>query len=918
MILPPAPYNPLTPLPLMPGTRLGSYEILAPLGEGGMGAVYRARDTKLGRAVAIKVILDEFASNDERVGRFEREAKMLAALHHQRIASLFGLEHAEGRHFLVMELVEGETLAERLRRGAVPVEEALPIAIQIAEALEAAHEKGVVHRDLKPANVKITPDGEVKVLDFGLAKVMESEATSAAGANSPTLSMMATQAGLILGTAAYMSPEQAKGFPADHRSDIFSFGAVLFETLAGRRPFTGDTANDLLASVLVRDPDLDKLPGDLNPRLIELVKRCLQKNPKKRWQAIGDVRAELESLLAAPRAVAVPGFAAAPAKPFWKRALPSAVIAVLAAAIASGVTWQLKPDAPRPVSRFSIVLPRGQQFRPQFTSPGRQQLDISPDGERIVYVADNRLFVRPISEVTATIIPGFIAGTLVNSPTFSSDGRSVAYYSAGERSIKQIPVSGGAPITVGRADNPSGISWSGGDIFVGQGADGILRMSAHGGSVETVVKVTNDERAHGPHLLPDGENILFTLAPGNAANRWDLASIVVQSLRTGTRKVLIPRGSDARYLSTGHIVYTVAGTVFAIRFDPRKLEVHGSPVQILEGVRRAPATATAAAQFAVSENGMLAYIPGPATGTDRYDVILADRQGTNTSLKLPPGPYESPRVSGDGKRIAFGTEDANDAAVYIHDLGGSTVPRRITFTGRNRLPVWTSDSRRVVFQSDREGDRALFWQEVDGHGTAERLTRPEKGVEHIPDECSSTGQTLLFTELKGTTYSLWVFSLRERKAIPFGGVQSTVPGGARFSGDSRWVAYAIKDGPLATILVQPFPPTGARYQMPRKMDDDPHHPLWSPDGKALFYIPRPSGFESVPFGTEPPLGFGSSVAVPYNFRTGGPAERAHYDMMPDGRILGLTSAADDAGTSGLPEIRVVLNWFEELKGKLPK
>ena len=365
---------------LSPGTRLGSYEIVAPLGEGGMGAVYRARDTKLGRAVAIKVILDEFASNDERVGRFEREAKMLAALHHQRIASLFGLEHAEGRHFLVMELVEGETLAERLRSGAMPVEDALPIAIQIAEALEVAHEKGVVHRDLKPANVKITPDGQVKVLDFGLAKAIENEATAGSTANSPTLSMIATQAGLILGTAAYMSPEQAKGFPADHRSDIFSFGVVLFQMLTGRQPFQGDTAPDVLASVLVREPDLSRLPSDINPRLTELVKRCLEKSPKKRWQAIGDVRAELEFLSAAPRTTAIPAVKGMP-RHWWRRALPAAITGIVAASIAGSAVWVLKPVPAGRVVQLSIPLPTGHTF----TGPARQVLDVSPDGERILH-----------------------------------------------------------------------------------------------------------------------------------------------------------------------------------------------------------------------------------------------------------------------------------------------------------------------------------------------------------------------------------------------------------------------------------------------------------------------------------------------------------------------------------------------------
>ena len=908
-------YNPPTPMPLTAGTRLGPYEIIAPLGAGGMGAVYHARDTKLGRAVAIKVILDEFASDEERVGRFEREAKMLAALNHPRIASLFGMEHASGQHFLVMELIEGETLADRLRRGPMQVEEAMPIAVQISEALEAAHEKGVVHRDLKPANVKITPDGQVKVLDFGLAKVMESEATSGTAANSPTLSMMATQAGLILGTAAYMSPEQAKGFPADHRSDVFSFGTVLFEMLAGRQPFQGDTAPEVLASVLVREADVSRLPSDLTPRLIELVKRCLEKNPRKRWQAIGDVRAELESLVAAPRTVAMPAYAASPPKPFWKRALPVTISAVIAAAIAGAAAWRLKPAPPIPVGRFSITLPGGLLF----TGVGRQQLDISPDGERLVFIADNRLYIRRISELTAVPIQGAGNIPVATSPAFSPDGRSVAFYSPGDGAIKRIPISGGAPVTVGPAAAPLGLSWTGDDIFVGQGPEGILRMSSTGGRTETVVKVAETERAHGPHLLPDGEHVLFTLSAGHSTDRWERANVVVQSLRSGARKVLVPGGSDARYLPTGHIVYMVGGTVFAMRFDARRVEVTGIAAAILEGVKRAPTGASAAAQFAVLENGLLTYMAGPVSGAAAsYDITLVDPRGSSEPLKLPPAAYESPRVSPDGKRIAFGAEDSSGAAVFVYDFGGATAIQRVTFGGRTRLPVWCSGDKRLAFQSDREGDTALFWQPLDGNGAAERLTRPEKGVEHIPDACHPDGDTLLFTAYKESRYSLLALSLRDRKVAPFGGVQSIVPSGARFSRDGRWVAYGIREGALTTIFVQPFPATGAKYQLFRKVGDDPHHPLWSPDGKELFYVPRPGGFESVPVRTEPRFGFGNPVAVPRNFRSEGPALRAPYDIMPDGRILGLVDPLEEGPNSAAPEILVVLNWFAELKGKLPK
>ena len=366
-----------------------------------MGEVYRARDTKLGRTVAIKVILDEFASEEERVGRFQREAKMLAALNHPRIASLFGMECVDGQHFLVMELIEGETLADRLRRGPMPVEEALAIAIQIAEALEAAHEKGVVHRDLKPANVKIAPDGQVKVLDFGLAKVMENESASGSAATSPTLSMMATQAGLILGTAAYMSPEQAKGFPADHRSDIFSFGTVLFEMLTGRQPFQGDTAPDVLASVLVRDPNLESLPQNLNPRLRDLLRRCLEKAPKRRWQAIGDVRAEIEAIVADPHGTSTIAHVSVPPRPLWRRAIPIVATAIVASGLTGFGLWTARRSTPAPVARFTLTLPEGQQF----TNAGRQVIAISPDGTQIAYVANQQLYLRVISELQARPIP---------------------------------------------------------------------------------------------------------------------------------------------------------------------------------------------------------------------------------------------------------------------------------------------------------------------------------------------------------------------------------------------------------------------------------------------------------------------------------------------------------------------------------
>jgi len=445
------------------GSQLGSHEILSLLGKGGMGEVYRARDAKLKREVAIKILPDEFSRDKERAVRFQREAEVLASLNHPNIAAIYDVQEVENTRFLVLELVEGETLAERIHRGPLPVEEALQIAKQICDALEAAHEKGIVHRDLKPANVKLTVDRKVKVLDFGLAKAMEVSPANGTLSNSPTLSIAATQAGTILGTAAYMSPEQAKGFQADGRSDVFSFGCVLYEMLTGRQAFQGDTAAEILASVLVRDVDFTLLPPHLNPRIQELPQRCLQKNPRNRWQAAGDLRAELETIANAPRVVnGVTDRSIVQPRPLWKRAIPIVITAIVFSALASVIAWRLKPAPSVSVGRFSIFLPSGQIF----TRTRSHVLAISPDGTNLVYVANRQLFVRRLDEMTSHPIPG--TDLDVGSPTFSPDGRSVAFFSFQDNSIKKIAINGGAAVTLCTgcaATLGYGVSWFGDTSF---------------------------------------------------------------------------------------------------------------------------------------------------------------------------------------------------------------------------------------------------------------------------------------------------------------------------------------------------------------------------------------------------------------------------------------------------------------------
>jgi serine/threonine-protein kinase len=902
--------TPLRPLADMIGSTLGRYEVQALLGAGGMGEVYRARDLKLGREVAIKVLPKTVLSEPDRVARFEREARVLAALNHANIAALFGMEESEGRHFLVMELVEGETLAERLaRRGGsgspgLPLDEALSIARQTAEALEAAHEKRIVHRDLKPANVKVTGDGKVKVLDFGLARAMETGPSASSVTHSPTLSVVATQAGVILGTAAYMSPEQAKGFQADHRSDIFSFGVLLHELLTGRQPFQGDTAAEIMASVMVREADLSGLPADLNPRLPELLRRCLDKNPKQRWQAIGDVRAELDAIAAAPRSAIT---ASVPPKPLWKRALPAVIASVVVASLSAALAWFLKPSGHDvAVVRFAFSLGEGQQF----TNAGRHLVAMSPDGREMAYVANSRLYLRSISDLDARPIPGTENPSGVTTPVFSPDGQSLVFWS-GTGEIKRIALSGGAALTLCTATNPYGMHWDQDGILIGQGAGGILRVPAAGGKPEVIAHVQAGEVAHGPQMMPDGHSVLFTVASGGL---WDTARIVIQSLTSGERKTLIEGGSDARYVPTGHIVYARGGTLFAARFDVRRLEVRNGPVPILEGVRRA-GSGTGAAHLSFSNTGSLMYVPGPASLLSYpQDLALVDRLGTTTLLKLPTrGLYEHSRISPDGTRVAFTIDDGKEVDVFVYELNGATSMRRLTFGGNNRYPIWTRDGERIAFQSDREKDLAIFWQRADTSGTAERLTKPDQGAAHIPESWSPTDDRFLYTVTSESTFALWTFSLRDRKGARFDTVESPDPIGSVFSPDGRWVAYATG----GTVYVQPFPSTGTRYQLPKINID--HHPMWSPDGKELFYEPAGNQLVALGVQTRPTFSFGNPVSLPAG-RVGptAPSTPRNRDVDPTGKgFIGPVSIDQLSGSAVVREIRVVLNWFEELKQRVP-
>jgi len=658
------------------GQRFGSYQITSLLGKGGMGEVYLARDTRLDRSVAIKTLPEQFESDAERLARFEREAKVLASLNHPNIGAIYGLEKHDGRHILVLEL-EGQTLADLVARGPMPLDESLRLAVQIAEALQASHEKGVIHRDLKPANIKITRDGTVKVLDFGLAKAGDVESSDGDGlSNSPTLRTLASTPGMILGTAAYMSPEQAKGRHVDRRTDIFAFGCVLYEMLTGKRAFEGEDVSDTLAAVLRAEPNWSALPEEVSPGLRTLIQRCLAKDRTKRVAEISAAKLVLSEpdFMGSAGASAVAS-TTSPAGSRWTASL--LLIAALILAVGGALVWLLRtPQVAPAVVRFSIRLPDGLTF----ANPRNGNIDISPDGAQLVYAAadranSRRLYGQSLSDFDAKAISGSETKLQITNPTFSPDGQWIAF--SGDQTIKRIPVNGGTPLTIAPALSASvSIGWNLQGLLFGESAFGISRVSPNGSAPLKIVTL-QDEAAFEPRLLPGGNAVLFTLTKGRDDEQFDSAKVVIQSLATGARTPIVD-GSGGRYLPTGHLIYVLSGTVFAAPFDLKQRKVTGEAVPVLQGVRRR--TATGGADLSVSQSGTLAYVPGPATfSAASRMLVITDRNGSTTPVALPPGRYSHPRVSRDGKHVAVAVDERRDAYIAIYDISSTAALRRLTF-----------------------------------------------------------------------------------------------------------------------------------------------------------------------------------------------------------------------------------------------
>jgi serine/threonine-protein kinase len=763
------------------GSQIGAFRIDSLLGVGGMGEVYRARDTKLNRDVAIKILPPVFANDRDRLARFKREAQVLASVNHPNIATIHGFEDSGGLHALVLELVEGPTLADRIERGRLEVDEAIAIARQIADALEAAHGQGIIHRDLKPANIKVRDDGTVKVLDFGLAKIAEADGAGGAGqagragvnTQSPTITTPAmTAAGMILGTAAYMSPEQAKGKPADKRSDIWAFGCVLYEMLAGKRAFDGEDVSDTLAAILRGEPDWWALPAGIPVSVRTLIQRSLARNLSQRLSDIAVAKFLLAETDAANTVESV-----TPPAPVRRSSLPILILTAVAAVvvsvlIAAAWSWRFGRSEPTPlVARFAVPLPDGQTF----PSGSRPMIAISPDGSQIVYVANSQLYLRTLSELQPRPIPGTeFKDATVSMPAFSPDGQRIVFFTTADNSIRSIPVTGGSATTLAHAQAsvlPYGISWDEEWITFADGRSGIFRVSEKGGQPEHIVDVNSNELPDAPHMLPGGQHVLFTLAdagnnvPGPMAlDRWEKAKIVVQSLATGERKTLIEGGASARLLPTGHLIFAQMGNLVAARLDLRQMKVLGTPRPVVEGVSRSISAGSGVAHFSVSNNGTLVFVPGPVRPVGGRSLMIVDARGSATAVPLAPGPYLHPRLSRDGNQIAFENGAGGDTNIWIYDLRtNNNAPRRLTYAGNNAFPVWSPDGDRVAFQSDRDGNPGIWAQRADGVGAVDQLTKAESGEPHIPQSWSRDRHTLLYSVHKDGLDTLWTLSLSEKK-----------------------------------------------------------------------------------------------------------------------------------------------------------
>jgi serine/threonine-protein kinase len=891
-------------MPLAPGAQFGRYEIRSQLGVGGMGEVYRSHDTRLKRDVAIKVLPDSCLRDPIRIARFEREAQVLASLNHPNIASIYGLEETDGNENtikqvgLVMELIEGPTLADRLRTGPIPPNEALQIAKQIIDALETAHERNIIHRDLKPANIKVTQDGVVKVLDFGLAKVFAPDAPEADLSQSPTI-LKGTEAGVILGTAAYMSPEQAKGIAVDKRSDIWAFGCVLFEMLSAKQPFAGETLTDTLAAVVRGEPDWNQLPATTPLSVKRLIKRCLEKDVKLRLRDIGDARFDLEERESNEVA---PAIATTPSQSRrWPILLVIAIVAVVASLAGAFVTRWFSPKAtPLAVVRSDIELPVDHRSQ-------RIGLAISADGSNVVYEANQRLYLRRLNSLDSTPIAGTDGGI---NPFLSPDGNWIGFWVSGQ--LKKVPLTGGVPVSI-CTTAMMGASWGVDDtILIGGIFAGILRVPASGGNPTVVVQPKPSFGYSNPQFLPDGRSFLYLRdTPGTLATN----EVVMRSLDNEAETTVVTGGYNFHYLKSGILVYTVASTLdsvdlHAVAFDASSKKVIGKPATVVKNV--AAITSGVGAHFAVSENGTLIYAPGVSPGGYQSRLVRVNETGQVEILSAEPRLYSDPRVSSDGRFVVAHLQgDENDIWVASVDRGTLT---RISFNpGEDETPVWSHDGRTIAWSGSRtDVPRGIFRRSADASSSEELIWRLDLHS-HVRD-WTPDGKSLIFeSNDPKTNNDIWRLDLEgSPKATPI--VQTPfIEHNSRLSPNGRWLAYSSNESGRDEIYIQPYPQGGSRLIVTTSGGDQP---VWSHDGRKIFFQAN-GAINVIDFADGPqPSVTNARVLFPNRFDNPQGGNHTNYDAFPDGRLLLLQSHNEKEGNR--TKIVIVFNWLEELKHTLGK
>jgi serine/threonine-protein kinase len=890
---------------------LGHYQLESRLGAGGMGVVYQATDTRLGRQVAIKLLHDSFAKDPERLARFDREARLLASLNHSNIAAIHGLEEADGVKFLVLEYAPGETLARRLVKGPLPFRQVLEVGRQIAEALEAAHEKDIIHRDLKPENIKITPEGKVKVLDFGLAKALEEARPPGSEAGTATITAEMTQAGTVMGTPAYMSPEQASGKAVDRRTDIWAFGCVMYEALTGKRTFPGTSTTAVLVGVLDRDPDWGALPATTPENVRLLLRRCLTKDPQGRLHDIADARLELEDALAGRGAATVP----APQRHrIGKPLLAGVATGLVIGAITVGI-WTGRSAgsaAPPRVVRFTIDLPPGQRIVPSWDT----HFTFSRDSKTLAYLANAVTGIVGLHERRLDDIESRLRadGQGLRNPIYSPDGRWLATVDFNKALFVKTALAGGARTPIAPIEMVFNGDWGpdGYIYWTNQLIGAIIRTSENGGKNEPVTEldVAKQERTHRyAKLLPGGKVLIFTVGSGGI-DSYDDARIDAFDRATKKRKPIVNGGTSPRYSPSGHIVYARAGSLYAVPFDRSRLEATGMPVKVLDGVLMS--INIGSAYFDISPAGDLAYAAGPKENGERT-LQWVDRQGKATQLPLPARSYLNPRISPDGKQLAVEVEGMNHD-FYVYDFDRA-VMTKMTNDGMSHAPIWTPDGKHIAYRSWKGGKMTLWWMPADRSTQPERLLTKLEGWQQAVS-FSPDGKNLVFDQLGVERRpAIWVLPMEgDREPRPFAATEFP-EGAGKFSPDGKWMVYCSMESAKAEIYVQPWPGPGPKIQISSEGGMDP---VWRPDGKEIFYR-NDRKMMAVAVSTQPLFKPGAPQLLWEGDYMFGPSSgcgikgttTTSYDVSPDGRRFLMIRESDQKMYA--TKIIVVLNWVEDLK-----